>query len=82
MSSFGSYDKPLEREEIEMLVAVRDVWCRGNGVPEGMETYQQILLDLIDWYQSGTRSAEEMYVRLGLQTVARSGLAASNLHND
>jgi hypothetical protein len=72
----------LEREEIEMLVAVRDVWCQGKGIPDGMETYQQILLDLIDWYQSGTRSAEEMYVRLGLQTVARAGLAAASPPSD
>ncbi|WP_156381863.1 hypothetical protein [Rhizobium sp. Leaf341] len=69
MSSDHPYDRPLELKELETLMAVRDIWCQGQGIAETDGAYLQVLMDLIDGYQSGIREADQMFVRLQLLAI-------------
>lgn len=50
-------------------MAVRDIWCQGQGIAETDGAYLQVLMDLIDGYQSGIREADQMFVRLQLLAI-------------
>jgi hypothetical protein len=70
MPSNEPSDLPLQPSELFMLMAVRDVWCEAKGIEETRGAYQQVLLDLIDGYQSGMRTTDQMVVRLQLLGAA------------